>query len=70
MVVGEDPYAEMFGDRENLTLGEKDLNVIKKVKASGKPMVVILLSGRPLIVNSVIKPERLNTNGLLLQGCY
>ncbi|MCP5061803.1 MAG: beta-glucosidase [Ignavibacteriae bacterium] len=55
VVVGEDPYAEMFGDRENLVLGENDLNVIKKVKASGKPMVVILLSGRPLIVNSVIK---------------
>jgi len=55
VVVGEDPYAEMFGDRENLTLGEDDINTIKKVKASGKPMIVILLSGRPLIVNSVIK---------------
>lgn len=55
VVVGEDPYAEMVGDSENLQLGDEDLNVIEKIKDSGKPFVVILLSGRPLIINSVLE---------------
>jgi len=54
VVIGEKPYAEMFGDREELILSEEDLNLIKSVKKSGKPFVIILLSGRPLIINSAL----------------
>ncbi|MFZ1288951.1 MAG: glycoside hydrolase family 3 protein [Melioribacteraceae bacterium] len=54
VVVGENPYAEGFGDDSKLTLNDEDLKTIAKVKASKKPMVVILLSGRPLIVNNEI----------------
>ncbi|NQV29684.1 MAG: glycoside hydrolase family 3 C-terminal domain-containing protein [Candidatus Marinimicrobia bacterium] len=54
VVVGENPYAEMHGDRENLELSEADLAVINTVKSSGAPMVIILLSGRPMIVNEVL----------------
>jgi beta-glucosidase len=55
VVVGEDPYAEMMGDKENLGISEEDLNIINKVKKCGKPMVVVLLSGRPLIINSTLE---------------
>jgi beta-glucosidase len=51
VVVGETPYAEMMGDAEDLTLSEQDLAVIKKVKQAGVPTVVVLFSGRPLIIN-------------------
>ena len=54
VVIGEKPYAEMFGDREELILSEEDLNLIKSVKKSEKPFVIILLSGRPLIINSAL----------------
>ncbi len=54
-VVGEDPYAEMFGDRKDLSLNDEDTKLIKNLKKSGKPFVVVLLSGRPLIVNSAIE---------------
>jgi len=55
VVVGEKPYAEMFGDRENLALSEDDINVIKIAKDSGAKVIVVLLSGRPLIINSALE---------------
>jgi beta-glucosidase len=53
-VVGEQPYAEMKGDRTNLDLSAEDLGLIAKAKAGGAPVVTILLSGRPLILNSAL----------------
>ncbi|WP_166665378.1 glycoside hydrolase family 3 N-terminal domain-containing protein [Kribbella caucasensis] len=48
-VVGETPYAEFKGDRPNgLGLDDTDLATLAKLKASGVPVVVVLVSGRPL----------------------
>ena len=55
VVVGEEPYAEGVGDQDNLVLSDEDLKLIERVKASGKPMVVVLLSGRPMIITDVIE---------------
>ncbi|HVV49595.1 MAG TPA: glycoside hydrolase family 3 N-terminal domain-containing protein, partial [Polyangia bacterium] len=52
-VVGEDPYAEGSGDRDKLELGAEDLALLAAAKASGKPLVVVLLSGRPLILGAL-----------------
>ena len=54
VVVGEDPYAEGSGDRAKLELGPQDLALIDAAKRSGKPMVVVLISGRPLILGDVL----------------
>jgi len=54
VVVGETPYAEGRGDRENLSLSNEDLSVISKVKSAGVPVVVVLLSGRPLIIGEAM----------------
>ena len=51
-VVGELPYAEGKGDRQNLILPAADLELIAKAKASGMPVITILFSGRPLVLNS------------------
>ncbi len=50
VVVGETPYAEMFGDRDDLSLAKEDVDAIEKAKSSGVPVVVILLSGRPMLI--------------------
>jgi beta-glucosidase len=55
VVIGEPPYAEMFGDRDDLGLLQEDIDLLNKVKASGVPMVVLLQSGRPMIVSDEIK---------------
>jgi len=57
VVIGENPYAEFQGDRQNLDYqsGEKsDLALIKKLKAQGIPVVTVFLSGRPMWVNPEI----------------
>ncbi|MEI7812109.1 MAG: glycoside hydrolase family 3 N-terminal domain-containing protein [Ignavibacteria bacterium] len=54
VVIGETPYAEMKGDKEDLSLSEKDIAVIEEVKKAGIPVVVILLSGRPLIIEPIL----------------
>jgi beta-glucosidase len=51
-VVGELPYAEMKGDRKDLPLSKQDATMIESIKKSGVPLVTVLLSGRPLILDS------------------
>jgi beta-glucosidase len=54
VVVGETPYAEMRGDREDLGLDAADKEAIANVKKAGIPVVVVLLSGRPMIITDVL----------------
>jgi beta-glucosidase len=53
-VVGETPYAEGAGDRTDLSLSAEDMNVIRNLKSANIPVVVILVSGRPLIINDAL----------------
>ena len=55
MVVGEKPYAEGWGDSENLFLSNIDLETIEKLKKSSKKIIVIIVSGRPLDIKNEIK---------------
>ena len=54
VVIGETPYAEMIGDRKSLELSDEDVAVVERMRAVGMPLVVVLLSGRPLIIDRVI----------------
>ncbi|MGW7044137.1 glycoside hydrolase family 3 N-terminal domain-containing protein [Streptomyces avermitilis] len=52
-VVGETPYAEGRGDRPNgMGLDQEDLQTLARLKASGVPVVVLLVSGRPLDISA------------------
>lgn len=51
VVVGETPYAEGFGDDENLRLSQEDRELIARVSEADVPMVVVILSGRPLVLD-------------------
>lgn len=54
VVVGEKPYAEGNGDNGELTLDAADKAAIDNMKKTGIPVVVILVSGRPMIVTDTI----------------
>ena len=54
VVIGETPYAEWMGDRQSLDLSEEDIAVVNKMRQAGMPLVVVLISGRPLIIDKVI----------------
>jgi beta-glucosidase len=48
-VVGETPYAEGAGDRPgDMGLDSTDLSTISTLRAAGVPVIVVLVSGRPL----------------------
>jgi beta-glucosidase len=54
VVVGETPYAEGVGDRDDLSLDAEDAAAIDRMKEAGIPVVVVLFSGRPLIINEAL----------------
>ena len=54
VVFGEDPYAEFQGDVEHLAYSpsdDSDLQLMKRLKATGVPVIGVFISGRPLWVN-------------------
>ena len=53
VVVGEAPYAEFSGDRADLSLSAEDRAAVANVKKAGIPVVVVVVSGRPLILGEV-----------------
>lgn len=57
VVFGEDPYAEFQGDRANLAYrpgNDHDLELIRKLRGQGVPVVAVFLTGRPLWMNREI----------------
>lgn len=54
-VIGERPYAEGAGDDKDLALESDDVNAVKALKAAGVPVVVVLFSGRPLVLGEVLE---------------
>ncbi len=55
VVIGESPYAEGQGDDAELNLSENDLMTLKNMKSTGIPIVVIMISGRPLMITEYLK---------------
>jgi beta-glucosidase len=59
VITGEIPYAEFFGDVggdniSNLNLPESGALAVDQAKDAGKPVVLIVVSGRPLILGETI----------------
>jgi beta-glucosidase len=49
-VVGERPYAEWFGDDATLELSLADAIAVERLRARVDTLVVVLVSGRPLVI--------------------
>jgi beta-glucosidase len=54
LAIGERPYAEGFGDRADLSLPKEDLEAFQNLKSAKVPIVVVLISGRPMILGDVL----------------
>ncbi|MBA3872663.1 MAG: glycoside hydrolase family 3 C-terminal domain-containing protein [Anaerolineae bacterium] len=55
VVVGEQPYAEGKGDASDLALSEADMTDINKMRDRVDTLVIVLVSGRPMIINDALK---------------
>ncbi|MEO1644773.1 MAG: glycoside hydrolase family 3 protein, partial [Chloroflexota bacterium] len=53
VVVAEEPYAEGEGDRDDLTLSEADSQLISKMREHCEQLILIVYSGRPIIISHV-----------------
>jgi beta-glucosidase len=49
-IVGEMPYAEGLGDSADLSLNNADLTVINALRPKVDKLIVVILSGRPLVI--------------------
>ncbi|KPK40435.1 MAG: beta-glucosidase [Omnitrophica WOR_2 bacterium SM23_29] len=54
VVIGERPYAEVLGDSSDLSLDNTDQTCLNNVLSADIPVIVILVSGRPMIVTDEI----------------
>jgi len=54
VVIGELPYAEGEGDRTDVRLSAADSALVATAKGAGVPVITILYSGRPMLLDSVL----------------
>lgn len=53
VVVGEMPYSEGFGSITDINLPADQLKTIEAALATGKPVILVVVAGRPRIITSV-----------------
>ncbi|MBX3187286.1 MAG: glycoside hydrolase family 3 C-terminal domain-containing protein [Labilithrix sp.] len=58
LVASEPPYAEWLGDARDPTLSSDDLAALGRLQESGAPVVVVLLAGRPLVIEPYLRKAR------------
>lgn len=51
--IGEKPTTEKFSDIHNLELPKGQIELVKQLHRSGKPIVLILLQGRPRVIREI-----------------
>jgi beta-glucosidase len=54
LCLGEGSYTETPGNITDLNLGEPQLKLAEAIEATGKPVVLVLVEGRPRIINRIV----------------
>lgn len=54
LALGEGSYCETPGNITDLTIGEPQLKLADAIIATGKPVVLVLVEGRPRIINRIV----------------
>ena len=52
--IGESSYTETPGNITDLTLSEPQLRLAERIQATGKPVVLVLVEGRPRVINRIV----------------
>lgn len=67
--IGENSYCETPGNINDLTLSANQINLVKALAGTGKPVILILNEGRPRVINE-IEPIAEAIVDILLPGNY
>ncbi len=51
--IGEEPGVEEIGNTNDLSLSKAQINLVKEVSKSGKPIILVINSGRPRIITEI-----------------
>jgi beta-glucosidase len=62
LALGEGSYCETPGNITDLTIGAPQIKLAEALKATGKPIVLVLVEGRPRIINRIAD----NANAILM----
>lgn len=62
LALGEGTYCETPGNITDLTIGAPQIKLAEALKATGKPIVLVLVEGRPRIINHIVD----GVSGILL----
>jgi beta-glucosidase len=54
LCLGEGSYTETPGNITDLTLGQPQLKLAEAIEARGKPVILVLVEGRPRIINRIV----------------
>ena len=54
VAAGEEPYTEFVGNITDLNLPDDQLDMIRAVNGTGKPAVLVLVAGRPRVINEIV----------------
>jgi beta-glucosidase len=52
--LGEPPYCETPGNIDDLTMSEPQLKLVQALAKTGKPVVVVLVEGRPRVIRPIV----------------
>lgn len=64
VAIGEMPYSEGFGSIEDINLPEEQHLIVKAALATGKPVVLVMISGRPRVFTALYQ----KSNAVLFAG--
>lgn len=53
LAMGEMPYSEGFGSITDITLPDEQIQLIKAAQTTGKPVVLVMIAGRPRVITEV-----------------
>ncbi|UZR95093.1 glycoside hydrolase family 3 N-terminal domain-containing protein [Chondrinema litorale] len=54
IAAGEEPYSETPGNFSNLELDDEQLELIKTAQETGKPVILLMIAGRPRTITDVL----------------
>jgi len=52
--IGESSYTETPGNITDLTISDSQLKLAERIEATGKPVVLVLVEGRPRVINRIV----------------
>lgn len=55
VAVGEMPYSEGYGSILDISLPDDQVDLVKAAQATGKPVILVIIAGRPRVITKIYK---------------